>query len=201
VADRLVDALVTSMAALEGPDPALTRTRIVNDRHLGRLEGLLDECGGTVITGGTVDRTERWMDPTVVVDPDPASALMRQEIFGPILPVVVVDSVEEAVGHINAGDKPLALYLFAGSRATERTVVGGTSSGGVCVNHVMMHFLVPELPFGGVGASGSGSYHGRAGFDELSHRKPVLRRGIRPDLSVTYPPFTEAKERILRRFL
>ena len=71
----------------------------------------------------------------------------------------------------------------------------------MCVNHTMMHFLVPELPFGGVGASGTGAYHGRSGFEELSHRKPVLRRGVRPDLSFTYPPFTEAKERLLRRIL
>jgi aldehyde dehydrogenase (NAD+) len=201
VSDRLVDALVRAMAQLEGPDPRVTRTRIVNDRHVARLESLLARSGGRVATGGRVDREERWIEPTVVVDPDPGSPLMEEEIFGPILPVVTVDSLEEAAGIINGRDKPLALYLFTGSRATEQRIVGATSSGGVCINHTMMHFLVPELPFGGVGASGTGAYHGRAGFEELSHRKPVLRRGTRPDLSLVYPPFTEAKERMLRRLL
>ncbi len=201
VADRLVDALVQSMQEMEGSDPRLTRTRIVNSRHLGRLESLLDATGGRMATGGSVDHHQRWIEPTVVVDPDPDSALMREEIFGPILPVLTVDSVAEATAFINGRDKPLALYLFTGSRNTEREVIDSTTSGGVCVNHTMMHFLVPELPFGGVGASGTGAYHGRAGFEELSHRKPVLRRGIQPDLSLTYPPFTQAKERLLRRFL
>ena len=201
VADRLVDALVRSMAELEGPDPHRTRTRIVNDRHLGRLEGILADSGGRVVTGGSVDHDERWIEPTVVVDPDPGSALMQEEIFGPVLPVLAVESVSEAAEFINRRDKPLALYLFTGAKATEQRIIDATSSGGVCVNHTMMHFLVPELPFGGVGASGSGSYHGRAGFEEMSHRKPILRRGIRPDLPLVYPPFTEAKERLLRRLL
>jgi aldehyde dehydrogenase (NAD+) len=200
-ADRLVDALARSMGELEGPDPHRTRTRIVNARHLARLEGLLADSDGRVATGGSVDHDEGWIEPTVVVDPDPGSALMQEEIFGPILPVLTVDSVSEAAEFINARDKPLALYLFTGSKAAERTIVDGTTSGGVCINHTMMHFLVPELPFGGVGASGVGAYHGRAGFEELSHRKPVLRRGVWPDLALTYPPFTEAKERLLRRLL
>jgi aldehyde dehydrogenase (NAD+) len=201
VAGRLIDALVESLAALEGGDPSTTRTRIVNDRRLERLESLLVDSGGTVVTGGSVDHAERWITPAVVVDPDPGSPLMSEEIFGPILPVITVESVPEAIGFINARDKPLALYLFTGSRATERLVIGSTSSGGVCVNHTMVHFVVPDLPFGGVGASGTGSYHGRAGFDELSHRKAVLRRAIWPDLGFTYPPFTAAKERLLRRLL
>jgi aldehyde dehydrogenase (NAD+) len=126
---------------------------------------------------------------------------MAEEIFGPILPVVTVDSVDQATGIINGKGKPLALYLFTGSQATQQRVVAATTSGGVCINHTVVHFLVPELPFGGVGSSGSGAYHGRAGFEELSHRKPVLRRGVRPDLPLIYPPFTEAKERLLRRLL
>ncbi len=201
VADRLVDALVRSIEAMQGPDPRLTRTQIVNDGHVARLRSLLAGSGGRVATGGGIDADDRSIQPTVVVDPDPGSALMSEEIFGPILPVVTVDSLEEATGIINGKDKPLALYLFTGSKDTERRVLATTTSGGVCVNHTVMHFLVPELPFGGVGASGSGAYHGRAGFEELSHRKPVLRRGVRPDLSLVYPPFTEAKERLLRRLL
>jgi len=201
VAERLVEHLVGAIAQLQGDDVAATRTRIVNDRHLSRLAGLLDGCGGTVVTGGTVDRDQRWLEPTVVVDPDPHSPLMTDEIFGPILPVLSVDSVDEAVAFVNARPKPLALYVFTSSGKVERQVVETTTSGGVCVNHIAMHYLVPELPFGGVGPSGVGAYHGRAGFDELSHHKSVLRRHAHPDLSLIYPPFDTTKERLLRRFL
>ncbi len=201
VAGPFVEALRRSFEQLEGPDPARTRTRIVNERHLARLESLLADNGGTVALGGKVDHAERWLDPTVVLDPEPSSPLMQDEIFGPILPVLSVDSVQDAIGFVRQRPKPLALYLFTASRDTESAVLAGTSSGGVCVNHVLMHILAPELPFGGVGPSGVGSYHGRAGFEELSHRKPVVRRRFKPDLPFIYPPFDDKKERLLRRVL
>jgi aldehyde dehydrogenase (NAD+) len=200
-ADQLVDALSRSMRKMEGPDPSATRTRIVNERHLRRLEGLLQDSGGSVVTGGEVDHEERWISPTVVLDPDPSSPLMQDEIFGPILPVVQVDSIDEAVRFVQQRPKPLSLYLFTRSRDAERAVVEGTSSGGICVNHVMMHLIVPELPFGGVGESGMGSYHGEAGFEQLSHMKPVLRRPFRPDIPIAYPPLDERKERLIRRLI
>jgi aldehyde dehydrogenase (NAD+) len=201
VASRFVEAVVRSMEQMEGPDPALTRTRIVNERHLRRLESLLEGNGGSIVAGGKVDQFERWIAPTVVLDPDPGSPLMQDEIFGPILPVLEVDSVQDAIRFVAQRPKPLALYLFTKSREVERSVLSNTSSGGVCVNHVLIHILVPELPFGGVGDSGTGSYHGRAGFEELSHRKPVVRRPFRPDLPFIYPPLDRKKERMLRRFL
>jgi aldehyde dehydrogenase (NAD+) len=201
VAEKLVDAVTRAIGELEGPDPSRTRTRIVNARHLGRLEGLLEGSGGTVATGGKVDQAERWLEPTIVVEPDPSSPLMQEEIFGPILPVIAVDSVDEAIAFVQDRPKPLALYLFTRSQRAEERVLASTTSGGVCINHVAMHFFVPELPFGGVGPSGVGAYHGRAGFEELSHRKPVLRRGTRVDLSMAYPPYDEQKEKLLRRFI
>ena len=201
VADAFVDRVVSAIGALQGPDPAATRTRIVNERHVERLSGLLKSAGGTVATGGGVDVGERVVEPTVVVDPDLGSPLMQDEIFGPILPVVRVDSVDEAMTFVNERPKPLALYVFSGSRATGRRVVDGTTAGGVCLNHVVYHFIAPELPFGGVGPSGMGAYHGRAGFEELSHRKAVVRRGIWPDLPFAYPPYDERKERMIRRFM
>lgn len=201
VADRFVDAVVREMEALQGPDPAATRTKIVNDRHLQRLSHLVASSGGTVVHGGGIDFAERILEPTVIVDPDLASGLMQDEIFGPILPVIAVDDVEAAIELVVARPKPLALYLFTGSRATEQQVVKRTTAGGMCVNHTMTHFLVPELPFGGVGPSGTGAYHGRAGFEELSHAKTVVRRPARPDLRLIYPPYDRAKERLLRRFM
>ncbi len=201
VADAFVDRVVQAMGSLQGPDPAATRTRIVNERHAERLRSLLATAGGTVATGGAVDTAERVVEPTVVVDPDLDAPIMQDEIFGPILPVVRVDGVDEAMAFVNDRPKPLALYVFSKSRATQQRVVGGTTAGGVCLNHVMYHFIAPELPFGGVGPSGLGAYHGRAGFEELSHRKSVVRRGVWPDLSFSYPPYDERKERIIRRFM
>ncbi len=201
VTDRLLQALQVELGRLQGADPSATRTRIVNERHLHRLESLLAGAGGQVVTGGTVDHDQRWVEPTIIVDPDPDSELMRDEIFGPILPVVQVDSLQQAVEEVNRHDKPLALYLFTASQQVEDRVLDATTSGGVCINHVMMHFNVPGLPFGGVGASGLGAYHSRAGFEELSHRKPVLRRTARPDLPLAYPPYDTRKERLLRRLL
>lgn len=201
VAEPFVDALVDALAQMQGPDPSVTSTRIVNARHLQRLRGLLETAGGTVACGGQVDDEQRMVAPTVIVDPDLDAPVMQDEIFGPVLPVVTVDSVADAVSFVSERPKPLALYLFTRSRATEADVLQGTTAGGVCVNHVMYHFLSPELPFGGVGASGMGAYHGRAGFEELSHRKPVVRRRTRPDPSFAYPPYDALKERIIRRVM
>ena len=126
---------------------------------------------------------------------------MQEEIFGPILPVLPVADVEEAIAFVNGREKPLALYVFADDSSVVRTVIDGTSSGGVCVNATLFHVAVAELPFGGVGESGMGAYHGKASFDVLSHAKSVLKRGTRPDPALAYPPYTERKEKLMRRFL
>ncbi len=197
--DELVSGLVEAIDRFYGADPAQSPdlAAIVNDRHLERLRGLLVDHGGTLVCGGTSDPATRRMAPTVVVDPDPASALLGQEIFGPILPVITVDDLDDGIAYVNARPKPLALYVFADDDAAVQRVIDRTSSGGVCANHVMFHIGPPELPFGGVGSSGWGRYHGRAGFDALSNLKPVMRRPVRPDLSFIYPPYTKLKARLL----
>ncbi|MET0459330.1 MAG: aldehyde dehydrogenase family protein, partial [Ilumatobacteraceae bacterium] len=129
------------------------------------------------------------------------AAVMQEEIFGPILPVVTVTDVDEAVRFVNARPAPLAMYLFTNDDATAERLVERTTSGGVTVNHTMLHVAIPELPFGGVGASGMGAYHGKAGFDTFSHRRSVLVKPSHPDLSVLYPPYKRWKEAILRRVL
>jgi aldehyde dehydrogenase (NAD+) len=113
--------------------------------------------------------------------------------------VLAVDDVDEAIAFVNARPKPLALYVFSDDDGFQERVAARTSSGGVCVNHVMFHIGPPELPFGGVGQSGHGRYHGRAGFDALSNLKPVYRRAVRPDLSLIYPPYTRLKAKLLQR--
>jgi aldehyde dehydrogenase (NAD+) len=201
VRDALVDRLTATISDFYGDDPKDSASfgRIVNGRHLARLRGLLDRGAGTIATGGEIDEAARFVAPTVTVDPATDSPIMQEEIFGPILPVLAVDGPEEAAAFITARPKPLALYVFAGDDAAIDAVVDGTSSGGVCINQTLMHLLPPELPFGGVGDSGMGAYHGKAGFDVFSHHKSVLRKPQKPDVKLLYPPYRSIVERLVRR--
>lgn len=203
VASQLLTALGEAITAFYGDDPASSPDygRIVSDRHFERLTGLLEADRGTVAIGGRADRTERYLAPTVVTDVDVDGPLMREEIFGPILPVIPVASVGAAIEFVNSRPRPLALYVFTEQDATADRVIGHTSSGGVTVNHTLLHLAVADLPFGGVGESGMGSYHGAHGFDVFSHAKPVLHRHTWPDPSVAYPPYGGLKEKLLRKLL
>jgi aldehyde dehydrogenase (NAD+) len=196
--DAFVTALTATVAEFQQGEPAAQR--IVNRRQLERIAGLLDGAGGRVALGGGVDREAGAIEPTIVLDPDPAAPLMTEEIFGPVLPVIGVPSVQAAIDFVNARPKPLALYLFTGSGAVKQQVLTSTSSGGAVINHLTMHCLVPQLPFGGVGNSGMGAYHGEWGFQTFSHRKSVLSKPAKPDPSILYPPYTEAKKKFIRRF-
>jgi aldehyde dehydrogenase (NAD+) len=124
---------------------------------------------------------------------------MQEEIFGPLLPLVVVDSIDDAIAFVQARPRPLALYLFTESADTERAVLQRTIAGSVCVNHLIYQVAVPSLPFGGVGPSGLGGYHGKAGFDTFSHHKAVLRRPTRGDLKAAYPPYPQMVQKVMRR--
>lgn len=126
---------------------------------------------------------------------------MTEEIFSPILPVLPVEDTDEAISFVNDRDRPLALYVFSESEAVQERVLAATSSGGACVNATVLHVTVPALPFGGVGPSGMGAYHGRASFDAFSHRKSVLVKSTRIDTRLAYPPYTKGKGRLFRRFL
>lgn len=198
VKDRLVTGIVDAVRQFQEGEPAAQP--IVNQRQLDRLAPMLDGHGGRVVTGGRIAASGLAIEPTVVVDPSPESPVMGEEIFGPILPVLGVRSLDEALMFVNARPKPLGLYLFTGSRATRERVLAETSSGGVVVNHLAMHCLVPQLPFGGVGTSGMGAYHGEWGFQALSHRKAVLAKPAKPDPSLMYPPYGPRKMALLRRF-
>lgn len=198
VREELLRKVAAAVADFQVGEPAVQP--IVNARQLTRLRQLLDGHGGRVALGGTTRSAPPALEPTVVVDPDPSSDLMSEEIFGPILPVMTVDSVEAALSFVNARPRPLGLYLFTGSSVVKEQVLAGTSSGGVVINHVAMHCLVPQLPFGGVGTSGMGAYHGEWGFQTLSHRKAVLSKPAKPDPSLMYPPYSERDKKLMRRF-
>jgi aldehyde dehydrogenase (NAD+) len=124
---------------------------------------------------------------------------MQEEIFGPLLPILGVADLDEAVRIVRSRPKPLAAYLFTSSRLNRQRLVADIPAGGIVVNHVMFHAVMPQLPFGGVGNSGMGAYHGRWGFETFSHRKAVLRKTQRPDISLVYPPYTGFKQKVLRR--
>ena len=204
VEDELVALMAAAITDFYGPDPSESADygRIVNDRHLARLRRLLDGGGyDAVAVGGTVDADARYIAPTVLRGVALDAPVMGEEIFGPILPVVPVASLDEAVEVVNRGAKPLALYVFAEDEEAVESVLERTSSGGVCVNHTLMHLAVPDLPFGGVGPSGMGAYHGKAGFDAFSHHRSVLRKASRPDPSIQYPPYGKWKSKIIRSAL
>jgi aldehyde dehydrogenase (NAD+) len=198
---ELVERIGRAVSDFYGPDPAQSPdyARIVNDAHFRRLEALL--AGGTPAVGGETRAAERYIAPTVLRDVAPDSPVMADEIFGPILPVLPVADADEAIRFVNERARPLALYVFSESHAVQERVLAETTSGGACVNATVMHVAVPELPFGGVGPSGMGSYHGKASFDVFGHRKSVLSKPTRLDPKIGYPPYTKAKERIIRRFL
>ena len=204
VEDALLSAIADAVSAFYGPDPRQSDdyARIVNEHHHDRLMKLLDGSGyeATVI-GGTGDRGNRYLAPTVLAGVKPDAAVMEDEIFGPILPVLSIADIDEAIRFVNDRDKPLALYVFSSDDDTLEHVVANTSAGGVTLNHAVLHLAVPDLPFGGVGESGMGSYHGKPGFDTFSHHKAVLDKPTRPDPSLMYPPYTSTKQKILHKFM
>ncbi|MEV6668959.1 aldehyde dehydrogenase family protein [Streptomyces sp. NPDC051162] len=177
-ARALEPALARAVEELYGSDPAASGTygRIINERHFDRLSALLGS--GRVVTGGGTDRATKYIAPTVLADVAPEAPVMREEIFGPVLPIVTVAGLDEAIGFINDRDKPLALYAFTDSEATRRRLAAETSSGGLGFGLPLAHLTVSDLPFGGVGESGMGNYHGRYSIETFSHRKAVLEKPL-----------------------
>lgn len=198
---ELIDAIAGALRDFYGPDPRDSDSygRIVSARHFDRLCALI--AGGTVVIGGRSDAAERYIAPTVLDQVDIGSPLMSEEIFGPLLPVIAVSSTSEAIGFVKQRPHPLALYVFAEEKSIVDKVIEETTAGGVTVNGTLMHITNPRLPFGGIGESGMGAYHGRAGVRIFQHMKPVLTRSTRVDPSLAYPPYTDRKARIFRRFL
>ncbi|ORW90046.1 aldehyde dehydrogenase [Mycobacterium szulgai] len=203
IRDELVSKIGAALTKFRSQDDP-KGLRIVNQRQFDRLSSYIsaakDDGTANVAVGGGCDASTLRIQPTVVVDPDPDGPLMTNEIFGPILPVVTVKSLDDAIGFVNARPKPLSAYLFTKARATRERVIREVSAGGMLVNHLAFQVSTAKLPFGGVGASGMGAYHGKYGFDEFSHRKSVLTKPTRPDFSkMIYPPYTERAFKLARR--
>ncbi|XP_072550088.1 aldehyde dehydrogenase family 3 member B1 [Salminus brasiliensis] len=193
--DALLPAITEALEGFYGSQIQQSEDygRIVTDRHWERLMELLGKSEGKVVIGGEGAKEEKYIAPTVIVDLQESDALMQEEIFGPILPIITVESLEQGIDFVNQREKPLALYIFSDESQIVNTVLERTSSGGFCSNDGIIHMTLPGLPFGGVGASGMGSYHGRWTFETFSHRRGCMLRGwgLERISMLRYPPYQE----------
>ncbi|XP_008283961.1 aldehyde dehydrogenase family 3 member B1 [Stegastes partitus] len=193
--DAILPAMRQALEEFYGKEPQKCPdfSRIVTPRHWSRLMDLLGKTSGKVVVGGESDQEDKYIAPTVVVDVPEDDVLMAEEIFGPILPILTVESLEKGIDFINSKEKPLALYTFSNDSSAVKEVMERTSSGGFCSNDGIVHMTLPSMPFGGVGASGFGNYHGRWGFETFSHHRACMLRGWALERlnSLRYPPYTE----------
>jgi acyl-CoA reductase-like NAD-dependent aldehyde dehydrogenase len=191
IKDEFVQHMAATVREFYGDDPQKSPDygRVINQRNFDRLKGLLGS--GRVAIGGQTDATERYIAPTVLVDVLPDSPIMQEEVFGPILPVLEIDSVEAVIAWVNSMPRPLGLYVFAEDLDVAERILAATESGDAAINDCSIHPLVPELPFGGVGNSGMGKYHGRWGFEAFTNARGVLYHSPRIDPGVRYPPYSK----------
>ncbi|XP_055669354.1 aldehyde dehydrogenase family 3 member B1 [Falco peregrinus] len=198
--EKLMPALREAITEFYGPNPQESPDfgRMVGDKHFQRVQALLRS--GRVAIGGQTDEKERYIAPTVLVDVQHSDPIMQEEIFGPILPIVVVASVDEAIDFINSLEWPLAVYAFSSDDKVVKQVLERTSSGGFCGNDTLMHVTLTSLPFGGIGSSGLGMYHGKFTFETFSHHRGCLHRGMGREAinSLRYPPYSRQKLGIVR---
>ena len=200
-ADTLIDKLGKEITRQFGNQPLQSKDygRIVNERHLARLKQYTE--GHEIVIGGQLDEAQMKLAPTVILNPDIDTPVMQEEIFGPVLPVIEVSSVSEAIDFIKRRHKPLAAYLFSESQSIQQQFVDEVSAGSVCINDTMMFMANPQLPFGGVGNSGIGRYHGKFGFDTFSHLKSVMKRSFWFDVAIRYAPSSARKRFLLKKLL
>jgi len=207
VHDRVHDALLAELkqafTAFYGADAAARQAspdlaRIVGSRQVTRIRALLEAPGATVAFGGEVDPASNYIGPTLLTDVDPASPIMQEEIFGPLLPILRVPDMDAAVAFVNARPKPLALYVFCGSRRGAESLIARTTAGGSCINDTVLHFAHTGLPTGGVNTSGLGKAHGVHGFEAFSNARGVLRQRTRfSAIQLMYPPYTGFVRRMI----
>ncbi|XP_060197425.1 aldehyde dehydrogenase family 3 member F1-like isoform X2 [Lycium barbarum] len=184
----------------ENPKESHSMSRIVNKTHFLRIKNLLDEpmVKASIIYGGSTDEDNLYIEPTLLLDPPVQAAIMTEEIFGPLLPILTMDNIEDSIEFINAKPKPLAIYAFTKDEELRRKIISRTSSGSVVFNDTIIQYAADTLPFGGVGQSGFGRYHGKFSFDTFSHEKVVVRRSFLTDIWFRYPPWNDHKLQLFR---
>ncbi|NTW10395.1 MAG: aldehyde dehydrogenase family protein [Chlorobiaceae bacterium] len=200
-AEELFLHMKEAIGKFYGPDPEKSADypRIVSERHFDRLESFMGT--GEIVTGGTRDRKALYISPTVISGVSPDDPVMMEEIFGPVLPVMTYETIDEALALLRLNPDPLAVYLFTSDNAVIRSLSGAIRSGGFCINDLLFQSAIHGLPFGGTGASGFGRYHGKAGFDAFSYRRSMLQRSNFPDPDLRYPPYGRLKFGLLRKIV
>nr|XP_023908249.1 aldehyde dehydrogenase family 3 member I1, chloroplastic-like [Quercus suber] len=201
-APKLIDALRYELEQFFGKDPMESKdiSRIVSSSHFARLAMLMDDdlVSDKIVLGGQRDANQLKIAPTILLDVPEDAQIMQEEIFGPLMPILTVEKVEDSFKIIQSKPKPLAAYLFTNDEQLKKNFVQNISSGGMLINDTILHVATDGLPFGGVGESGMGSYHGKFSFDAFSHKKAVLYRSFDADASIRYPPYTTQKQRLLK---
>ncbi|KAF5463049.1 hypothetical protein F2P56_018998 [Juglans regia] len=184
----------------ENPKSSKSNARIINKHHFERLRNLLEDplVADSIVHGGSSDEENLFIEPTILLNPPLEAEIMTEEIFGPLLPIITIDKIQESIDIINSRSKPLAIYAFTKDETLKRKILAETSSGSVVFNDTMIQFLCDALPFGGVGQSGFGSYHGKYSFDTFSHEKAVLQRSFFPEIEPRYPPWNSFKLKFIR---
>ncbi|MFL0245782.1 aldehyde dehydrogenase [Candidatus Clostridium stratigraminis] len=199
IKEHFIKKIIEKVKDFYGYDPMNSEDygRIVNESHMRRLIDLIDI--DKVVLGGKYDINERYMAPTILDNVTLKDKVMEEEIFGPILPIIEYEDIKEAIKLINKRDKPLALYLFTENKLIQKTVEENVSYGGGCINDTMTHLVTPYLPFGGVGPSGVGSYHGYKSFETFSHMKSILKKSTKININFIYPPYNNDKLKLLKK--
>ncbi len=200
VKDKLIESLILEIKKQYGLEPLKEETygKIISQKHFERVKGLLENQN--VIYGGKSDAQSLKIEPTLVLIDNLNTPIMQEEIFGPILPIVTYKTKEEALKVIKLNDTPLATYIFTECKETKDYFINNVSFGGGCVNDTIMHITSPNLPFGGVGESGLGAYHGKRGFDTFSHYKSILEKSTKIDLALRYRPYNKFKIKSIKKF-
>ncbi|HIH96379.1 MAG TPA: aldehyde dehydrogenase [Thermoplasmata archaeon] len=201
IKESLVNALKRKILKFYGSDPKQSKDycRIINKKHFDRLSAYLNE--GDVVFGGETDSEELYISPTLIENVPIKAKVMREEIFGPIIPIVEYSKISEAISFVNSLPKPLATYIFSNDKKIQQKIIRETSSGGVCINDTMIQLYPKELPFGGVGDSGFGRYHGKISFESFSNKRSIMRQSVLFDLKSRYPPFSEKILKIVKKVL
>ncbi|OWM73494.1 aldehyde dehydrogenase family 3 member F1-like isoform X1 [Punica granatum] len=184
----------------ENPKESGSIARIVNKRHLQRLKSLLDDplVKASIVHGGSMDEDSLYIEPTILLDPPTKAAIMVDEIFGPLLPIITLNKIEDSINFINSRPKPLAIYGFTNNESLKTRMISQTSSGSLTFNDAVIQYAADTLPFGGIGESGMGKYHGKFSFDTFSHQKAVLRRSFLIDFWFRFPPWNDYKLQLFR---
>ncbi|XP_058107741.1 aldehyde dehydrogenase family 3 member F1-like [Magnolia sinica] len=201
-ASKVIDLLKNRIKNFYGDSPQETNSisRIINKNHFMRLKNLIEDSTvkASIVHGGAMDEDNLFIEPTILLDPPLKSQIMTTEIFGPFLPVITLKKIEDSIEFISSRPQPLAIYAFTKDETFKKRIISETSSGSVTFNDAIIQFACDTLPFGGVGQSGFGKYHGKFSFDEFSHGKAVLRRSLITELSFQYPPWSDYKIGFLR---